>query len=103
MSAILLFAIVGITRLSFSYDPITWFPKDDPIRVATEFVNAELGTSVSLEVLVDTGEENGLHEPSLLMRLDELSIRSTQIEGIDEVSVAKVTSIAGISFMRSIG
>ncbi|MFQ5415693.1 MAG: RND family transporter, partial [Myxococcota bacterium] len=97
MSAILIFAIVGITRLSFSYDPISWFPKDDPIRIATEFVNAEIGGSVSLEVLVDTGEENGLHEPSLLKRLDELGRRSTQIESVDLVRVGKVTSIIDVS------
>jgi len=96
MSAVMLFAIVGITRLTFSYDPISWFPEDDPIRVATEFVNTELGGTVSLEVLVDTGEENGLHEPSLLKRLEELSDRSPQIESVGSVGVGKVTSIVGV-------
>jgi predicted RND superfamily exporter protein len=97
MSAILLFAIVGITRLTFSYDPISWFPKDDHIRIATEFVNAELGGSISLEVLVDTGTENGLYEPSLLKRLDELSDRSTRLENVGRVSVGKVSSIIDVS------
>jgi predicted RND superfamily exporter protein len=97
MSAILLVAIVGITRLTFSYDPISWFPRDDPLRIATEFVNAELGGSVSLEVLVNTGEENGLHDPSPLKRLDELSDRSTRIESVGRVSVGKVTSIVDVS------
>ena len=97
MSAVLLFAIVGITRLTFSYDPISWFPRDEPIRIATEFVNAELGGSVPLEVLVDTGEENGLHEPSLLKRLDELSDRSTRVESVGRVSVGKVTSIVDVA------
>jgi predicted RND superfamily exporter protein len=97
MSAILLFAIVGITRLTFSYDPVRWFPEEDPVRVATEFVNAELGGSVSLEVLVDTGEENGLHAPSVLKRLDALVDRSTQIEGVGNVRVGKVTSIVEVA------
>jgi predicted RND superfamily exporter protein len=96
MSAILFFAIVGITRLTFSYDPVRWFPEEDPVRVATEFVNAELGGSVSLEVLVDTGVENGLHAPSLLRRLDALGDRSTQIEGVGNVRVGKVTSIVDV-------
>ncbi len=96
MSAIMLIAIVGITRLTFSYDPVSWFPSDDPVRIATEFVNAELGGSVSLEILVNTGKENGLHEPSLLKRLDELSLRSVQIESVGDVSVRKVTSIVGV-------
>ncbi len=97
MSVILLFAIAGITRLTFSYDPISWFPRNDPIRLATEFVNAELGGSVSLEILVDTGEENGLYEPSLLKRLDELGDRSAQIESVGHISVGKVTSIVDVS------
>ncbi|MBW2385822.1 MAG: RND family transporter [Deltaproteobacteria bacterium] len=97
MSAILLFAIVGITRLGFSYDPISWFPEDDPLRIATEFVNAELGGTVSLEVLVDTGEENGLLDPSLLGRLDRLSDRSMQVESAGHVRVSKVTSIVDVS------
>jgi predicted RND superfamily exporter protein len=97
MSAILLFAIVGMTRLTFSYDPISWFPRDDPIRVATEFVNAEFGGSISLELIVDSGVENGLYSPSLLKGLDELSRRSTQLEGAGGVSVGKVTSIIDVS------
>ncbi|MBW2401430.1 MAG: MMPL family transporter [Deltaproteobacteria bacterium] len=97
MSAILLFAIVGITRLGFSYDPISWFPPDDPIRIATELVNAELGGSVSLEVLVDTGEENGLQEPSMLDRLDLLAEQSKGIEGGGNITVGKVTSIVDVS------
>jgi len=97
MTVILLFAIAGITRLGFSYNPIGWFPKDDPVRVATELANAELGGSVSLEVLVDTGVENGLHEPSLLRRLDELSDRSTRIEAVQDVRVGKVISIVDVT------
>jgi predicted RND superfamily exporter protein len=97
MSAILLVAIAGITRLTFSYDPTSWFPSEDPVRIATEFVNAELGGSISLEVLVDTGKENGLHEPSLLKGLEELTDRSMQIEGVGNVSVGKVTSIVDVT------
>ncbi len=97
MSAILLFAIVGITRLGFSYDPISWFPEDDPIRVATELVNAELGGSVSLEILIDSAAENGLHDPSLLEAIDELSDRSKQLEGVGAVHVGKVASIVDVS------
>jgi hypothetical protein len=97
MSAILLFAIVGITRLGFSYDPISWFPPDEPIRVATEFVNTEFGGSVSLEVMVDTRKENGLQEPELLDRLDVLVERSRRIEGLAGIRVGKVTSIVDVS------
>ncbi len=97
MTVILLFAIAGITRLGFSYNPIGWFPEDDPIRIATELANAELGGSVSLEVMVDTGVENGLHEPLLLERLDELSERSMRIDDLHDMRVGKVLSIVDVS------
>ncbi|MCP4002585.1 MAG: MMPL family transporter [bacterium] len=97
MSAILLFAIAGITQLGFSYDPVSWFPKDDPLRIATEFANAELSGSVSLEILVDAREENGLKEPSLLQRIDTLSELATRIEGPGGLNVGKVTSIVEVS------
>ncbi len=97
MSAILLFAIAGIAQLGFSYNPITWFPEEDPIRIATEFVNDELGGSVSLEIIVDTLEENGLLEPSMLTRLDELSQRIMQDEGVGSIRVGKVSSIVDVS------
>jgi hypothetical protein len=97
MSAILLFAIAGITRLNSSFDPIAWFPEEDPIRIATDFVNEELGGSVSLEIIVDTGEENGLLDPSMLARIDLLSQRIMQDEGVDNVPVGKVSSIVDVS------
>lgn len=97
MSAILLFAIVGITRLNSSFDPIAWFPEDDPIRIATDFVNEQLGGSVSLEIIVDTGEENGLFDPSMLARIDLLSQLIMQDEGVGNVQMGKVSSIVDVS------
>ncbi|MCP4908859.1 MAG: MMPL family transporter [bacterium] len=97
MSAILLFALAGITRLSFNYDPVSWFPEDDPIRIATDFVNTELGGSVSLEILIDSGEENGLHDPMLLERIDQLSERGAQIEAEGNIRAGKSTSIVGVA------
>jgi predicted RND superfamily exporter protein len=96
MSAILLFAIVGMTRLTFDYDPISWFPEDDPIRIATEFVNDQLGGSVSLEIIIDTGRENGLHDPALLQRIDQLSDRSSRIENLENNRVGKITSLVDV-------
>ncbi|MCP5039508.1 MAG: MMPL family transporter, partial [bacterium] len=96
MSVILLFSIVGITRLGVSYDPISWFPPDEPVRVSTEFINAQLGGSVSLEILIDSGRENGLYEPSLLRRIDELSERSTQIDVVGDFGAAKISSLVDV-------
>ncbi|MBW2292322.1 MAG: MMPL family transporter, partial [Deltaproteobacteria bacterium] len=41
--------------------------------------------------------ENGLHEPALLERIDLLSDRSAQIEGVGNVNAGRVTSIVDVT------
>jgi predicted RND superfamily exporter protein len=65
-----LIAIIGLSSIRFSHYPLGWFPKDNSIRVATEKIDQELRGSISLEVIIDTGQENGLYEPALLNRLE---------------------------------
>ncbi len=65
-------SVFGALQVRFAHDPMSWFPEDDPFRVANEFVNERLNGTMFLEVVVDTGQENGLHDPELLRRLDEM-------------------------------
>ena len=97
MSLVLVLALAGVTRLDFSYDPVRWFPPEDPIRTATEFMNRELGGAISLEVLLDSGRENGLHEPAFLRRLDALRAKAEQLEGSGGVRVGKSVSLVDVS------
>jgi len=59
-------------QMRFSHNPLVWFPKDDPFRVITELSNEKLGGGIVLEVVIDTGKENGLKDPELLKRMDEV-------------------------------
>lgn len=65
-------SLLGAAQVRFSHDPISWFPKGNPLRVANEFINDNLKGTTFLEVVVDTRQENGLHDPILLAHLDEL-------------------------------
>jgi predicted RND superfamily exporter protein len=67
---LLLAAGVGMMRLEFSFNSLDWFPDDLPARVASKKLDAELGGGMALEVLIDTGSENGLHDPELLVDID---------------------------------
>ena len=58
-------------QLRFSHHVLGWFPKDNSVRVATETIDSQLRGSVSLEVIIDTGQENGLYDPAFLKRLDQ--------------------------------
>jgi len=96
MSVVLLISIAGIMRLEFKYDPLSWFPDDDPILLATELIDDRLEGSFTLEFIVDTDRENGLHDPELLQSLDELAAKTLAIEGEDGLRAGKTISLADI-------
>jgi len=91
----LVFAIIGATKVRFYHKPLIWFPEKSEIRMATEKIDEEMKGSVSLEVLVDTGKENGLYDPDILNRLDETA---EYMEGIQsgEVFIGKAWSLTAI-------
>jgi len=61
--------LIATSFLRFSHNPIKWLPDSWPTRNATELFDKELDGSITLEVLTDTREENGLYEPALLAKL----------------------------------
>jgi predicted RND superfamily exporter protein len=96
MSAVLLVSIAGIMRLEFKYDPLSWFPENDPILIATQLIDEKLEGSFTLEFVVDTGKENGFYDPGLLRNLDELASKTLAIEGEDGLRAGKTMSLADI-------
>jgi predicted RND superfamily exporter protein len=88
-------SVVAIAQLRFSHDPLIWLPADSEARQATELANRELNGSVSVEVLVDTRQENGLYEPAFLTALDEANRATARFED-EELFVGKVMSIVDI-------
>ncbi len=57
------------SRVAFSADSLSWLPEDHVFRRATLYIDERLGGSLSLEVVIDTSRENGLHEPDVLNRM----------------------------------
>ena len=94
--ALVAVAVLGATRLRFSHYPMRWLPEESAVRVATEHVNRGLGGASSLEVLLETpGIENGLQDPDILARLDELRRFALSLE-VNGLAVANTVSIADI-------
>jgi predicted RND superfamily exporter protein len=79
-------ALYSASTVRFSHNISTWFPEASPIRVATELLDSVNGGSVMLEALIDTGQDNGLHDPDFLHRLDR------SIAAIDALEVAGITA-----------
>ncbi len=71
--SVIIMVSAGYSALSvrFSHNAMTWFPKEAHIRTSTELLDRINGGTVMLEVIVDSGRENGLHHPDLLRRLNE--------------------------------
>jgi len=72
-AALTLAALASMTLLRVSSNPIAWLPGDHPYRVATDFLVEEFGGAQSFELLIDTGTENGLHEPDALRAMDRVN------------------------------
>ncbi len=89
-------ALVGASRISFNHDPMRWFPDDDPIRVDTSWIDAALAGTMALEVVIDTGRENGLQDPSRLAGFDRLAEDVLAIRGGKGLAVRKTLSLADV-------
>ncbi|MCP3866991.1 MAG: MMPL family transporter, partial [Gammaproteobacteria bacterium] len=88
--------IAGLFRVSFSHDVLTWLPENLPVRQATEVINKDLRGSVVLEMILDTGVENGLYDRKTLASIDKLATELEQDYKENQLFVGKVTSLTTI-------
>lgn len=90
------FAGAGFSRISQSYNPLEWLPEDNRARVASEYLNVHLGGSAGMELVFDGGEENALHDPELLHRLEAIQ-RYVETHPGENFAFRKTVSIADIA------
>ena len=82
----------GVMKTDFSYDVLSWFPSDTPIRVDTMTIDEKIKSTVPLEVIIDTDRENGILTPEFMQKLREFQDFAEQFDdGV--VSVGRATSI----------
>ena len=83
------------TQVKLSHNPLTWFQPDNINRVSTEVIDEQMNGTVTIEVVVDTGKENGWVNPEKLEKLNQFSDRLEAYE--DEFThIGKVISLATI-------
>jgi len=88
-------SFIGASQARFSHYAMRWFDEDHPMRISTELVDRELRGSLSLEVVIDTGRENGLHDPDVLRRV-EAAMRFAEQMQRGEIYVGKAISVVDI-------
>lgn len=59
-------------RLEVNSDPIKYFSAHFPVRVANEFIENNLGGVRGVELVVDSGSEDGVKDPVFLHKVDAL-------------------------------
>ncbi len=88
-------ALVASTQVQLSHNPLKWFQPDSMERISTETIDKQMNGSVTIEVVIDTGKENGWVDPTRLKALNEFSTKLDSY--MDEYThVGKVISLATI-------
>jgi predicted RND superfamily exporter protein len=85
----------GIPQINFSHNLLAWLPDSMPVRVSTEVIDHNLRGSVALEVILDTGKENGLYNQKVLLAMDKLG-RELETFQQDSLFVGKVIDVTTI-------
>ena len=88
-------AIAFASQLRFSHYPLVWFPEDHASRVATEVVDDKLKGSITLEIVIDTGKENGLYDPAMLNKIQTATDYLNTIQ-TDTYFVGKTLSLVDV-------
>ncbi len=92
---LLLAALPGALEVRFSHDGRRWLPDGDTLKTAWLLLDREFEGAETLEVLVDTGDENGLHDPETLHRI-ERAMRHSETLFVDGRPVNKAISIVDV-------
>jgi hydrophobe/amphiphile efflux-3 (HAE3) family protein len=89
-------ALFGAAQVRFSHQVLNWLPEGLKVRQSTEVIDRELKGSVVLEVILDTGKENGLYDREVLVSIDRLTSEIVDDYQDQQVFVGKSVSVTTI-------
>lgn len=92
-AVIIALSLFSASTIRFSHDVLAWFPENSSIRTATEKIDHELRGSITLEIIIDTGAENGLFDPDVLNRLENAAAYAESI-AYEDIFVGKAWSLS---------
>ncbi|MCP3951933.1 MAG: MMPL family transporter [Desulfobacterales bacterium] len=93
----LLIAVAAYHALAvrFSHNAMTWFPETSVVRQSTNLLDQVNGGTVMLEVIVDSGRDDGLKQPDLMRRLNGAAADIAALER-HGIRAGKVWSLADV-------
>lgn len=91
--ALLAVSLYLALNIQFAHNPLSWFPPESDIRIATSTMDEKMGGTMPLEIVVQTVQEKGVQEPEFLTSLEKAQRAMEQYETADIVT-GKVLTIA---------
>jgi len=88
-------AAAAAFNVRISHNAMSWLPRDATVRVGTRLMDQKNGGTVMLEIIIDSGRENGLHDPDLLLRMDQAGKTIPTIRA-HNIKAGKVASMADV-------
>lgn len=87
--------LVIIPKLQFSQDSLEWFEDGTPVKQAIKTIEAKITGSMPVEVVIDTGVEQGVVDPQFLQQLDRwlTGLEGSKINGVPIMSVNSITTL----------
>jgi len=92
---LLVFATAGMTQLRFAHNSKNNFPETLRVRKDLDFIDHNLKGVASVEMVIDTGKEDGIYQPVLLKRMERLRHDALSMKS-GGITVGKVRSINDI-------
>ncbi len=88
-------ALFSASKIELSHNPLYWFKEGNVHRTSTEVIDRKMHGSVTIEAVIETGLENGWHDPQRLEQLNQMSKRMQNY--VDAYThIGKVVSLATI-------
>ncbi len=78
---LVLLSLFLATKLRLSHYPLEWFPKNDMNYIGTKIIDKEMKGTLTMEMVIDTKEENGWQDPIRLQKLDKIG---QELDGYDD-------------------
>lgn len=83
------------SQIKFSHYPLGWLPQDNPYTVAIKKFEQRMGSTSSIEVVLDTGKDRGVLNPGFLRAMDEIQQEVISWD-TENYSIAKAISVTNI-------
>ena len=93
--ALVLVSLHSVRSIEISTNPIKYLAPDSAMRLAHDYISTRFGGWGAVDFFIRTGEENGLYEPSVMNRLDELEAYAAEFE-LDGRSLGATTSVLDV-------